>query len=210
MVSEQSKAPKFNEAGFLTLSMDVSKAESGKRVKVGEIDYFVPMLSAFGIAQEPTKYDEDSGEPIYEAEASNWLWSAIHASVKAQARNKLVSGTAEFKDGQSPAANLVDLFAEGERGGSGAALLARHALVAKFGVWVQSLGKKREVQDLLKGLFAAPKNLRLQEKSNRDKFAGYVTSFAETLDEADLASGQRYLQTLLDACEAPAIEADDF
>ena len=198
------------------LEIEVNKkGASGKYEPVGKVDIFCPTLEEFGLTAEVAVDKdgaamEEDGLPVYKADAINWLQGAVLAAVKAQARNRLVSGTATLKDGAAIADTLEALIAEGERGaGSAAALAAIRELKTKFGAYVAGLGKSAAAQTLLTTLFGNKTALAMQSEANKQKMAGYISSFAETLEAEALASGQRYLQSLLDNCEG-VVEAEDF
>jgi len=202
------------QANILSLSMTVSKKEGNKHVEVGKVEYFVPTLAAFGLASEQAVTEAgqpmvDEGLPVYKAEADNWLMSAIHASVKAMVRNRLISGTADLKPGQTIPQTLAEITAETERSGNGAYLKVVADLKKLFAAWVAGLGKSAGTQVLLNNLFGSKTALSLQSTDVKQKIAGYIADFAETLDPAQLEAGQRYLQSLLDVCSAE-VSADDF
>lgn len=189
-------------------TIEVAKSEAGKRVKVGDIDVFIPDLAEFGITDTATVGED--GLPVYAKPELNYLFGSIMATAKAQARNKLKPASAELKDGQAIATNMAELMAESERGGNGEYLKAISQLKAKFGTWVAGLGKSQKAQDLLKTLFSNKQALALQTEENRTKFAGYVADFAASLDEASLATGKRYLEGLVNAASATQTEVEDF
>lgn len=198
------------------LNIEVSKkGPDGKYVKQGDVAIFCPTLEEFGfqaeVAQDKEgKPMEEDGLPVYKEDAANWLQGSVLAAVKAQARNRLQPGTALLKDGAVIADTLEALIAEGERGaGSAAALAAIRELKTKFVTWVAGLGKSAAAQAQLVTLFGSKVALALQPEGNKQKMAGYVATFAETLDAESLEKGQRYLQSLLDTCEA-SVEVNDF
>ena len=205
-------AQNFNE-----ITIEVNKKIDGKYSPVGKVAIFVPTLLAFGLEAQIAK-DKDGAEliegglPVYDgadAKALNWLQGAIEAQVKAQARNKLKPGTADLKDGAAIATDFETLTAEGDRAGNAEALQAIRNLKASFAKWVAGLGKSAAAQQLLNGLFANKQALAVQTDANKGKMSQYVSDFAETLDEAALAAGQKYLQSLIDVCSG-SVEADDF
>lgn len=205
--------------GFQSAQMEVNKkvVKAGKAEysKVGDVVYYIPLLSAFGIATEQAKDDkgaliaDDDGIPSYTDDKLNWLQGAIVASCKAAARNRLKPGTADLKDGVTIASDFATLLASADRSNSGAALVAIRELKAKFGEWIATLGKSAAAQQTLKTLFNSKDSIAVQSETNRDKMAQYVSDFAATLDEATLAKSERYLQGLLDACAAN-VDAEDF
>lgn len=204
-----------NLAAILALTMTVSKkaavGDVAKFVPVGDVTYYCPTLAAFGINAEPQAKDGapvlEDGLPVYAADELNWLQKAIHQQVKAQARNKLVSGTTDLKDGQTIATTLAELCAESE--GSTAALEAIRAVKAIWAKWVAASGKSAATQNLLVTLFGNKQALASQPEGTKTKFANYIADFAVTLDDYELASAQRYLDSLI-AVTSATIAADDF
>lgn len=202
-------------AAILALTMTVSKKEAvgdvAKFVPVGDVTYYCPTLAAFGITAEPQMKDGapilEEGLPVYATDELNWLQKSIHQQVKAQARNKLVSGTTDLKDGQAIATTLAELCAESE--GSTTALEAIRAIKAVWAKWVAGSGKSAATQNLLVTLFGNKQALASQPYETKMKFSGYVADFAVTLDEATLAIGQRYMDSLI-AVASATVEADDF
>lgn len=196
-------------------NMEVSRKEGeGKNKKfvfVGTVPIFVPTLADFGLTAAKVKGTGEDGLPIYEADNDQWLFGAVFAQVKAAARNKLISGTCLVKDGLSIASTLAELTAETERAGNNALALIREAK-ALFAKWVAGLGKSAAATNLLLTVFNDRKALAIQPQSTKDKVTGYLADFANTLDEAQLESYGRYIQSLLDTCAAAEDddEADDF
>lgn len=214
MSNAQSTISAAVAAAFASCLIEVNKKVDGKYSKVGDVTIFVPTLESFGFAAEQAKDKDgallvDEGLPVYTTDEANWLQGAILAQVKAQARNKLVSGTAELKPGAKIATNFAELTAEGDRAGNGAALQAIRELKTAFAKWVAGLGKSAAAQSLLNGLFGNKQALAVQAADNKAKMAQYVADFAETLTPEALEVGQKYLQSLLDVCSSN-VSADDF
>lgn len=201
-------------SAIVALSMVVSKKEGNKHVEVGKVAYYVPTLEAFGLAAEPATNEQgqpllEEGLPVYKKDSDNWLMGAVHASIKSLVRNRLVSGTADLKPGQTIPATLEEITAETERSGNGAYLKVIAELKKAFGLWVAGLGKSQGTQNLLNNLFSNKSALSVQSADNKTKVAGYIADFAASLEPAQLEAGQRYLQSLLDTCNAE-VSADDF
>lgn len=196
-------------------NMEVSRKEgegkNKKFVSVGTVSIFVPVLADFGLTAAKVKETGEDGLPIYEADNDQWLFGAVFAQVKAAARNKLISGTCQVKDGLSIASTLAELTAETERAGNNALALIREAK-ALFAKWVAGLGKSAAATNLLLTVFNDRKALAIQPQSIKDKVTGYLADFANTLDEQQLEAYGRYIQSLLDTCAAAEDddEASDF
>jgi hypothetical protein len=203
--------------GWKPLKLDVSKKVSigpdkNEYQKVGEVTVPVPTLEAFGIKAETRPWNEetdgeDDGLPKYKEQNIDWLFGAVVAACKMQARNKLISGTAELKEGQKIAATFEELTAEGERRGNAEALKLAKEAVSSFVSFVQGLGKTAQTQAMLIGLFRNRSALSLQPDTAKEKFKGYLTSYAETLSEEDLGRYQKILTAIEEAC-APGAPTD--
>ena len=123
--------------------MEVSKKENGAYVRQGEIEVYYPLLNELGLSVEAEKNDEE-GFPIYTDEKVQYVFDAVLAAVKAQARNKLVSGTATLKPGLSIASTVEELLESG--GNKGDALAAVREFLAAFKAWLPKTGKSEKVQ----------------------------------------------------------------
>ena len=179
--------------------MEVSKKENNAYVKQGEIEIFYPLLSELGIDVEPTKDDEE-GFPIYSDEKVQYVFDAVLAAVKAQARNRLVSGTATLKPGLTIASTVEELLESG--GNKGDALAAVREFLAAFKAWLPKTGKSEKVQAAVYELARNKASVALQSDDKKEKFAVYLSGFAETLNAEQVARFSRPLLALNEACEA--------
>ncbi len=178
-------------------TMVVSKKEGGEYVKVGEVAIFYPLLSEMGLAVEPKETDKE-GFPVYEDSKVQYVFDAVLAAVKAQARNKLVSGTATLKPGLTIAETVEQLLESGGR--SGEALANRREFLAAFKAWVPTLGKSKGFSDQLISLASNAEALAVIEAAKREKFSGYLISFAETLNSEQAAKFGATMTKLNEAC----------
>ena len=179
--------------------MEVSKKENGAYVRQGEIEVYYPLLNELGLNVETEKNDEE-GFPIYTDEKVQYVFDAVLAAVKAQARNKLVSGTATLKPGLSIASTVEELLESG--GNKGDALAAVREFLAAFKAWLPKTGKSEKVQAAVYELARNKASVTLQADDKKEKFARYLTDFAETLTEEQAARFTRPLLALNEACEA--------
>ena len=181
--------------------MEVSKKADvmgvAQYVKQGEIEVFYPLLTELGIAIEPAKEDEE-GFPVYADEKVQYVFDAILAAVKAQARNKLVSGTATLKAGLSIASTVEELLESG--GNKGDALAAVREFLAAFKAWLPTTKKSEKVQAAVFDLAKNRAGLSLQDNDKKVKFAKYLTDFAVTLTSEQAARFSRPLLALNEAC----------
>lgn len=203
------------EEGWNGLKTEVSKkvniAGSGNEYsRIGDIIIPIPSLEAFGIKaerREKTEDDPEDGLPLYKDEKLAWLYDAVVASCKASARNKLVSGTIDLKDQAKIAENFEELLKEGDRRGNAEALKLAREVLASFSSYVQGLGKSQQAQAVIVGLFRNRQALSLQTDENKNKMKGYVSAYAETLEEKDLTRYSKYLTSVEEAC-APGTATD--
>lgn len=199
---------------FTKITIDVSKKENGKFNKVGEQTIHVPVLAdVIPFITSEIKKDEkgaevyEDGIPVYVDDKANWLQGAILAMVKAQARNKMVPGTATLKEGNKIAENWEELCAEGVRDGSGLALAREFK--AAFEEWVNKQGLSEAAAKTLITLVSNRAALTLQQQGTKDKVKARLEGFATDLDAEKLEKFTRPLEAAINACEATA-DAMDF
>ena len=181
-------------------TMEVSKKDNGKYVKQGSVDIHYPLLGEMGLSIEPTGNDEE-GFPTYADPKVQYVFDAVLSAVKAQARNKLVSGTATLKDGLSIASTIEQLLESGG-GNKGDALAAVREMLAAFKDWLPTTGKSAKVQEAVLGLASNRKALALQTADKKQKFVeSYLAAFASSLSEVQASRFERPLLALQEACE---------
>jgi hypothetical protein len=194
---------------FTQVLIDVSKKENGKFVKQGEQTIYVPTLKdIFPFVTAEIKKDDkgnevfEDGLPVYESDEANWIQGAILASVKAQARNKMVNGTATLKDGHKIAENWAELTAEGVRDGSGLALAREFK--AAFQEWVSKQSLSEAAATTLITLVSNKAALTLQQQSTKDKVKARLELFATEMEADVLEKFTRPLENAMAACEVAA------
>lgn len=180
-----------------SINMEVGKKENGAVVKVGEIAVWYPTLEELGVAVEPTGKDEegfvtygDSDSPI------QWLYEAAVAAVKAKARNCLVSGTVQIKEGNEIASTVEALIASAER--SGAALQIRRECFADLKAFLPSLGKPAAVNAMVYDLLTNS-GLAYQPADRKANLAKFLGRFMESLDADKLGKYSRVLGKIEEA-----------
>lgn len=184
--------------------MEVSKTEkvAGKSqyVKVGDVTVHYPTLQEIaGFAQTAKEIKvDDEGVPEYESAEANWVQTAILSYAKANARNKLVSGTIELKDGLKIPETWAEFTAE--TGRSGEALAIMREAKAEFAEWISKAGKSEAVTKTLITLFNNKAALELQTAVNKGKMLVYVESFAESLSPEKLDRLQKPIESVINAC----------
>ena len=186
-----------------TFQMIVNKKDekTKKYVPQGEVTVTVPVLEDIIPFMAAKITGEEEGVPLYDSPEANFVMGALMAYVKAAARNKLESGTANVKEGLTIPTNWAEFTAEGTRSG-GEALAVIREVKASFAEWIAKQGKSDAVVATLTTLFNNRAALQLQGQGNKDKVKGYVEAYFESLSE-ELA--ERYIkpiQAVLDSCEA--------
>lgn len=198
---------------FTKVTIDVSKKVNGAFSKVGEATISVPTLQeCVKFITSDIKKDEkgadvvEDGLPVYTADEANWIQGAILAAVKAQARNKLVSGTATVKDGLKIAEDWAELCAEGVRDGSGLALARDFKEAFKEFISKQNLAEN--AANTLVTLVSNKAALALQTESTKKKVEARLTAFAESLDAATLEKFMRPMDAAVASCQVGADPLD--
>jgi hypothetical protein len=193
---------------FTKVTMPVSKREKGEFKPVGEVAVYVPLLAELTAiaAAAAIKKDEkgadiiEDGIPVYEDDKANWVQGAVFAMVKAQARNKLQSGTATLKEGNKIAENWEELTAEGVRDGAGLAI-ARECKAA-FGEWIAKQGLSEAATQTLITLFGNKAALQLQSDTVKDKVKARIMAFGEALSEELVEKYNRPITSVIEACSS--------
>lgn len=185
---------------MIIYTMEVSKKVNGEYQKVGEVELPVFGLEEFGLDVQATGKDEE-GLPTYATDALNWVFSAVFAAIKADARNKLVSGTATLKPGQKIASTIAELIAKSER--TGAALAIAREFVKDFAAYLATRsGKNANVQAVLLSMVKNRATIPLSSEARRNALLAQLSAFAETLDEEAIAKYQNIILAISEACTA--------
>lgn len=189
-----------------TYNMEVNKKVAGEYQKVGEVAVPVFDLAEFGLEVEATGKDDES-LPLYATDSLNWVFGAVFAAIKADARNKLQSGTANLKAGQKIAATVAELIEKAER--SGAALAVVREFNKAFAAFLEThSGKSAAVQAVLNGMVKTRATIGLSSEARRNALLLQLSTFADTLTEEDAAKYQNTILAISDACTG-AVELDD-
>ncbi len=207
-----------------SFKMQVSASIKGEKKKkvLGVVAVPFPTLQDLGLNVEPVKVAED-GTPEYETDILNFIQTAILERTKGIARNKLVSGTIQLKDGAVIAVTLADLAKPSVAGGNGEALKALTTLKRAFKAFVAAAGVSERGQGALCQLFGSPNGIAIQSPAIKGKLAQRVEAFAdwlpnheETIDGVtamvDVTAGmEAYLIKVLDAAADTAeLDVEDF
>jgi len=195
--------------------MVVSKKENGEYVKVGEVAVFYPLLSELGLNVEPASYetyDKDNKPvaaaadnveafPVYADEKVQYVFDAVLAAVKATARNRLVSGTANLKPDNTIADTIEALLATGER--SGEALKQRREYFNSFKAWLPSTGKSAPWCLGMFDIVSNVKNIPYQSEARKATVKDLIAQHAATLDTDSIAKWERIMTQIDENCTAP-------
>jgi hypothetical protein len=188
--------------------MEVSKTENKKYVPVGTVDVFYPTVAEIaGFCQDAkVKTTGEDGIPEFESAEANWIQTAIISYAKANARNKLISGSCDLKEGLKIAETWAEFTAE--TGRSGEALAIMREAKAEFSDWISKQGKSEAVTKVLITLFNNRAALELQTAGNKAKMQAYVEQFAESLSEEKLARLQKPIENVLEACTEAVLDLE--
>lgn len=199
----------------MPVSVTEGTGDNRKRKEIGQVEIYTPDLTeiaAIIVTAKVTGTDEADGLPVYDTQEANWVFGALHNAVKMAARNKLVNKTCDLKDGLSIATTMAELTEEGQRGSGGEGLAILREVKTAFGEWVATLGKSEATQTYIVTMFSNRQALAIQAASVKEKMAKYVEDFALSLNEEQLDRFSRPLETIGNACSAPATveDAQDF
>lgn len=188
------------------MQMIVSKKVNGAYEEVGKVEVPYFLLSEFGIAVEPTGRDT-TGMPVYATDKLNAVFSAVVAMVKADARNKLVSGSIALKPGCTIAQNIDELLAKTQR--SGEALALHRAFVEAFTKYlVECSGKKQGVQLIYLGMVKAKASIALSSEARKEGLLAQLEAFQLQASADEQTKFQTILDTLGSLC-SDGEEIDD-
>jgi len=180
----------------MVVTKTVNKAGKNERQEVGTVEVPVFTLGDFGLDVEATGADED-GMPTYATPAIQWVADAVLAATKADARNKLESGSVALKAGASIASTVEELIAKAER--SGEALALAREFVAAFSKWLeQHSGKSAAVQAVLVAMARSKNAIALSTEPRRVGLLNQLTAFADVAD----ARFSNIIQATAEACTA--------
>lgn len=196
-------------------TMVVSKKEDGKYKEVGKVDVFFPLLSELGIAVEPEKFEapNDKGElvacsadtpnamPVYSDEKVQFVFEATWAAVKAMARNRLESGTANLKDGLKIAETVEELLEAGG-GRSGEALAARREFFASFKTYLGTLGKAAAWVAGMSDIVSNVKNIPYQSQARKESIKSLMEGYVAQATAEAVAKYEKTIQQVLDNAAA--------
>lgn len=180
--------------------MKVSKKEDGEYKEVGAVKVFYPLLSELGIAIDPTG-DDKEGFPIYGDDKVQYVFDAVLAAVKATARNRLVSGTATLKEGNTIAETVEALLEGGDRNGE--ALKNRRDYLNAFKAWLPSLGKSAAFCQGMFDIANNAKNIPYQSEARKAALLGLITDHAATLNPEQVSLWERTITSIAEFCKAP-------
>ena len=186
----------------LEVSKTVEKAGGAKvREKVGEVSVYSPTLSDFGLAVEPVSQDAATGELTYAEPASQWLYNAL---LKANARNKMQTGSTDLKANNKFASTLEELITPAETGS--VVLAERRGLIDMFKGYLGELAKPENVKKLLLNFLEKPDTLALQPAEQRAKIKAYFDTFGGQVEDKLTAWQGDYLLNVIAQCEAEEVE----
>lgn len=188
------------EQGCMLLTQDVSATDSKTRTrtKVGEFTVIVPTLERIvaEVANAKVTGHDPDGLPTYDGKVANWVQRAINSLAKAEARNKLVSGTADLKHGATMPRTLAELVEPAATGNTALAELAE--LARNFGAWIEATGKPAALVSTFGQLVRQPNLIPLQTEKVKEVLANWLEQFA--LAAAEAGSLSEYQANHVERC----------
>lgn len=179
--------------------------KEGNYVVVGSVEVPMFSLKEFGIDVEPTGSDTGTPEApgtgllIYADPKVQFAYDALCAATKADARNKLVSGTANLKPGAKIADTVDELIAKAER--SGAALAIAREFLASFAKYLaDKSGKSAAVQTLYNQMAKNRQTIALSSQARKDGMLHQLTAYMEQASEEEAAKYANILIAIEELC----------
>lgn len=188
-----------------TIKMSVSKTVNSKREELGTVELYAPSLQEIGLAYEPEGQSEETGELVYTDHTASFIYSALLAAVKANARNKFAPGTINLRPGASLPTTLAELVAP-TVSNKGQALVERRGLIEMFKEYAAKLERPDALKAALVMLFDKPDNLALQDADKRAKIKPYFEGFGNEVAERLTDWQANYIQGVLDQCDSEEIQ----
>ena len=198
----------------LMLTQDVTAMPAGakQRVKVGEFTVFCPTVFAFStvIAEAKVTGTDADGVPEFDTDAANWLQRAITALAKAEARNKLQSGSAEVKPGLKVPTTFEELITPAQGTGSNA-LAAIADFIKGFQGWIIESGKPEAIATSFGQLCRQRAMIALQGEKPRAVLAQWLEAYCMEAQAAGALTDYQatYAVGLIEACQGKEEESLD-
>lgn len=190
-----------------TFKMEVNTKVAGEYKLVGTVDVPMFSLAEFGLDIEPTSTDAETGLLVYGDEKVNYVYNAIVAATKADARGKLQPGTANLKPNSTIASTVEELIAKAER--NGAALALNREFLADFATYLKnSSGKADKVQALYNAMVKNRASIPLSSTARKDGLMVQLQGFVDASTPELATKYSNILSTLGDLCEGTE-ELDD-
>lgn len=188
------------------LTMDVTKTvkkgTGNVREPVGQVVLYAPALADFGLQAEPTA-QAATGELTYADPKVQWLYQALLAAVKANARNKLQTGSTALKPNTKLPVTLEELITPAESNST--VLAERRAIFDMFKGYLADLAKPDNVKKLLLTFLEKPDTLGLQPAEQRAKIKVYFEEFGSKVEESLTEWQADYLLNTIAQCDAEEV-----
>lgn len=186
--------------------MVVSKKENNEYKEVGKVLVPVFDLAEFGLTVDASGVSDD-GLDTYSDERVQFVYDAVVAATKADARNKLVSGTANLKPGNKIADTVAELIAKAER--SGAALAVNRDFLASFAAYLSGKsGKSSQVQALYNGMVKNRQSIAISTEARRHGLLAQVEAYTEQATQEEATKYANILTAIAELCSG-TVELDD-
>lgn len=204
MSEAQSNALPLSVAITMAVSKNVEKNGKVQRENVGSVELYSPTLAAFGIQVEPTGADKETGELTYASLHDQWLYGAILAAVKSNARNRLAPGSVACKAGAKLPTTLEELVTPSEN--TSTVLADRRGLFDFFKGFLATMDKPDNIKRLLTSFLEKPELLGVQPEDKRAKIKPYFIEFGTSVEERLNEWQSDYLMSVIAQCDAEEIQ----
>lgn len=188
----------------MPVSKNVTKNGKVERENVGVVALFAPALSDFGLSVEPTGQDATTGELTYATAQDQFLYNSLLAAVKANGRNRLVSGSTTLRPGAKLPTTLEELVTPSEN--TSTVLADRRALFDYFKGYLAAMDKPDNIKRLLTGFLEKPELLALQPEDKRQKIKPYFEQFGSEVEERLNEWQADYLINVIAQCDAEEVD----
>lgn len=197
--------------------------KEGEYQKIGTVEIPVFSLSEFDVPATPLTGAEraaaltaagvtaeaDDGLDVFSNPKIQFVYDAMVAATKADARNKLVQGSVTLKAGNKIASTVEELIAKAER--SGAALALAREFLTSFAAYLSTKsGKSATVQALYNSMVKVRQSITLSSQARKDGLMNQLEGYTAQASTEDVGKFQNIIATLGDLCtDADVVEVED-
>lgn len=159
-------------------------------------------LATLGISAE-----DDDGLDLFDNPKIQYVYDALVAATKADARNKLVGGSVNLKPGNTIAQTVDELIAKAER--SGAALALAREFLSSFSTYLATKsGKSASVQALYNGMVKVRQSITLSSQARKDGLLAQLEAYTEQASVEEITKYVNILAAIGELCSSTMVISD--